>query len=119
MITDIHYQEIPSTFIDANNNFLVSYGLHVIIERTETDYPRKFYLSSSYLTSLDKFKLDEQFSRYDILAFHIYRYIKERCNFSISCTHVLWVLLCRSNSFIKAIKKFFKLIIRYYENYSD
>lgn len=116
-LKSISYHEIPSIrIIDGVLN--VAYGLHVILtyKLGKELHFHKIFVSASYETDLTKYSIDTQMSKYDLLAFHIFRYIKERCSFSSKEWKVLWKILRRSNSFVKSIKLFCYFLKRYSDN---
>lgn len=117
-IKDVHYQEIPSIMTNDDGELYVAHGLHVVMKyankKADPNY-HKLYISNSFITNYKAYDLSPNvFTVYDMLAFHVFRYLKERCYFCDKEWQVLWRLLRKSNSLRKTIKKFISLMKRYY-----
>lgn len=112
-VTSVHFQEIPSFGCDSFMNFYLKNGIHLIIESKRRTH--RMYISSNFKTNLFQFSLmyDTRFSNFDVLAFHIFRYIKEKCSFTSLPNIVLWKLLRLSNDIIYSITKFIRLVRAY------
>ena len=116
-VREIHYQEIPSFRTNDNGEFYVSRGIHVVICYQRDNY-RKLFISEQFKTNFKDYNLKpSMFSVYDMLAFHVFRYVKERCNFSTykQELQMLWTLLKYSNGFRQTLKKFTILLFNYYD----
>jgi hypothetical protein len=112
-IKKINYQEIPSVMTNDDGEFYISRGLHVILHY-DNDRARKLFISDSYRTNIKDYSISTViYSNHDLIAFHVYRYLQERCNFSEQNWRVLWKLLRYSNSFINCIKKFYDLLKKF------
>lgn len=115
-IEKINFQEIPSIAYDDSMNFSLKNGIHVVINHANRHH--KMFIPDDFKTNLYQFYLDSKyFSKFDILAFHIFRYLKERCHLPEYNHRVLWKLLRQSNSFIYAIVKFY-LLLKYFYKFS-
>ena len=113
-LKSVSYHEIPPIrIVDGVLN--IAYGLHVILYYKCGKELRfhKVFISASYETDLTKYSIDPQMNKYDLLAFHIFRYIKERCSFSSKEWKVLWKVLRRSNSLVQSIKLFCYFLKKY------
>lgn len=111
-IKQVHFQEIPSLFYhefdEYNVKYHLNYGLHVILKYSENSF-HKLYVSSDFKTVIRK-SIAQQYTSYDMTAFHVYRYVKYRCNFNGQELKILWKLLRYSNTFKDSIKKLIKFV---------
>lgn len=112
-VLNVHFQEIPSFHTNDDGEFYLAHGLHVVITYGKNKH-FQFFISSEYKTMYQDYKLSPVvYSVYDMLAFHVYRYMRERCYFNGTKWKVLYYLLRQSNGRILALKKFIDMLVKF------
>ena len=112
-LVKVNYQEIPSFCTNDDGEFYVSKGVHVIF--TYSTKKHKIFIPETYKTMYIEYELfAKTYSVYDLLAFHIYRFLHTNCLFKCPRKSILWYLLRQSNSLITSIRKFIFLLYVYH-----
>lgn len=114
-VEKVHFTEIPSIFTNDAGEFWLKHGLHVWISYSSRVH--KIYISEKYKTNMKALGFTPiKYSTHDLLAFHVFRYVKEECSFTCHSWQILWKLLRYSNSFGKTVKKYINMLSKYYDS---